>query len=293
MSDFWSWYIIILVVINIVAIWGLLHFTRELDVTPEEDGTTGHAYDGIKEYNNPLPRWWLYMFYITIIYSVVYLIVYPGMGNYAGTFGWSSAGQHQEQVDDANAKFGPIFEKYAKIEVEELVKEKKAVVMGQRIFANTCFACHGSDARGAPGYPNLTDSGWLYGSTPDDIKMSITNGRTGVMPPMGAALGEDGLKDVVAYVLTLSGRESPTGDAEAGKAKFVICSACHGAEGKGNPLMGAPDLTDSVWLYGGSPMLIAKTVTEGRMGVMPAHRDILTAEQIHLVTAYIYSLTNQ
>ena len=291
MSDFWSWYVIILVVVNLVGCWGLLHFTRTLDSdVSADDGTTGHEYDGIKEYNNPLPRWWLWMFYLTIIYSVVYLVIYPGLGNYKGTFGWTSAGQHQEEVVAANEKFGPIFEKYSKLGIEELVKDEKAVIMGQRIFANTCFACHGSDARGAPGYPNLTDSGWLYGSTPDDIKYSITNGRTGMMPPQGAMLGED-LDNVVAYVMSLSGRTVNQEHAEAGKAKFMVCSACHGPEAKGNPLLGAPDLTDNVWLYGGSAKQIRKTINDGRTGIMPAHRDILTKEQIHLVTGYIYSLT--
>ncbi|RLA03144.1 MAG: cytochrome-c oxidase, cbb3-type subunit III, partial [Gammaproteobacteria bacterium] len=244
------------------------------------------------EYNNPLPRWWLWMFYITIFYSIAYLVVYPGMGKYPGTFGWSSAGQHQEEVDAANEQFGPIFAKYAKIDVEELAKDEKPRTMGQRIFANTCFACHGSDARGAPGYPNLTDNDWLYGSTPDEIKNSITNGRNGMMPAQGVMLGEQGLKDVVAYVVSLSGRTPVAGDPAAGKEKFMVCSACHGPEGKGNPLLGAPDLTDAVWLYGGSEGMIAKTINDGRTGVMPAHRDILTAEQIHLVTAYIYSLSN-
>jgi len=290
MSDFWSWYIITIVLINIIGCGALLIFTRDLDTSTEDDGTTGHEYDGIKEYNKPLPRWWLWMFYLTIIYSIAYLVVYPGLGNYAGTSGWTSAGQHQEQIEAANKQFGPLFAKYAKVDIEQLSKDDKAVAMGQRIFANTCFACHGSDARGAPGYPNLADGDWLYGSTPDDIKHTITNGRNGVMPPQGAMLGEEGLKNVVAYVMSLSGRDVNAEHAAAGKAKFMVCSACHGLDGKGNPLLGAPDLTDGIWLYGGSAEMITKTISEGRIGVMPAHRDILTAEQIHLVTAYIYSL---
>ena len=292
MSDFWSWYIIILVVVNIVGCGALLYFTRSIDAETTEDGTTGHVYDGIKEYNKPLPRWWLYMFYLSIIYSIGYLVVYPGMGNFAGTFGWTSAGQHQEEVVAAKEQYGPLFAKYAKMDVEELVKDEKAVTMGQRIFANTCFACHGSDARGTLGYPNLTDKDWLYGSTPTDIKQSITHGRTGIMPPQGAMLKDDALQNVVAYVLSLSGRTAKIGDAEAGKANFLVCSACHGPEGKGNPFIGAADLTDSVWLYGASEKNITKTIRDGRSGVMPAHKDILTEEQIHLVTAYIYSLSN-
>ena len=189
-------------------------------------------------------------------------------------------------------KFGPIFEKFYKIEVKELIKDKKAITIGQRIFANTCFGCHGSDARGAPGYPNLTDSDWLYGSTPDDIKATITNGRTGVMPALGGMLNDDDLTNVTAYVMSLSGRDAAPEQVAAGKEKFVFCAACHGADAKGNPLMGAADLTDSVWLYGGSAGMIKKSIKDGRNGVMPAHLDILTAEQIHLVTAYIYSFGN-
>ncbi|MCP3675103.1 MAG: cytochrome-c oxidase, cbb3-type subunit III [Gammaproteobacteria bacterium] len=291
MSDFWSWYIITIVVINIVGCWGLLYFTRNLEGEQADDGTTGHEYDGIKEYNNPLPRWWLYMFYITIVYSIGYLVVYPGLGNYKGTFGWTSAGQHAEEVAAAKKEFGPIFAKYAKLDVEELVKDKKAVTMGQRIFANTCFACHGSDARGAAGYPNLTDNDWLYDATPDGIKLSITNGRNGMMPPQGAILGDD-LKNVVGYVMALSGRDAGTADVDAGKAKYEqVCFVCHQSDGTGNPMLGAPNLTDMVWLYGGSAGQIEKSIKDGRTGVMPAHKDILTAEQIHLVTGYIYSLS--
>ena len=293
MSDFWSWFIIILVLMNIVGCGALLLFTRNLDTSTHEDGTTGHQYDGIKEYNKPLPRWWLWMFFITIIYSIAYLLVYPGMGKYEGAFGWSSTGQYEQEVEAAEEKFGPIFAKYAALNIEELVKDQHPVRMGQRIFANTCFACHGSDARGAPGYPNLTDSDWLYGSTPDEIKNSISNGRNGMMPPHGAMLGKDGVTNVVAYVFSLSGRKASTGDEALGKEKYgQICFVCHGNDGKGNPLMGAPNLTDSVWLYGGSEESVATIVDLGRSGIMPAHKDILTPEQIHLVTAYIYSLSN-
>ncbi len=294
MSDFWSWYIIILVTINIVGCGGLLFFTRNLDLeTEHEDGTTGHEYDGIREFNNPLPRWWLWMFYITIIYSIGYLVVYPGMGNYAGTFGWTSANQHEAEVVAHDEQFGPIFAQYAKVDIPELAKDEQAVTMGQRIFANTCYACHGSDGRGADlGYPNLTDNDWLYGSTPADIEYSITNGRTGVMPAHDAILG-DSMGDVIAYVLSLSGRTASSGDASAGQEKFdQICFVCHTKEGTGNPLLGAPDLTDSVWLHGGSEGIITKTVKEGRSSVMPAHKDILTPEQIHLVAGYVYSLSN-
>ena len=291
MSDFWSWYIILLVVINIVGCGALLFFTRDIDAAGDEDGTTGHAYDGIKEYNNPLPRWWLYMFYITIVFSIVYLVLYPGMGNFKGTLGWSSAGQHQTEVDAANEQYGPIFAKYAKVAIPELAGDPNAVAMGQRIFATYCIACHGSDGRGAPGYPNLTDGDWLYGSSAEDIVTTLIKGRNGVMP--AGMVPEASINDVTAYVLSLSGRKANAGDAEAGKAMFMVCAACHGMDAKGNKMLGGPNLTDDIWLYGGSEATIADGLRNGRNGVMPAHEDILTPEQIHLVATYVYSISER
>ena len=293
MSDFISWYIILLVAINIIGCYALLYFTRDIDAAGEEDGTTGHEYDGIREYNNPLPRWWLYMFYITIIFSIIYLVLYPGLGNFKGVSGWTSAGQHQAEVDQHNEIYGPIFAKYAAVPIPELATDEKAVGMGQRIFASTCIACHGSDGRGSPGYPNLTDNDWLYGGSADEIVTSLVNGRNGMMPAQVAIIGEDSVNDMVAYVLSLSGRSATQGIAEEGKAKFMFCAACHGQDGTGNKLLGAPNLTDDVWLYGGSEGVIAQGLREGRMGVMPSHSDILTPEQIHLVATYVYSISER
>ena len=293
MSDFISWYIILLVVINIVGCFALLFYTRDIDAAGEDDGTTGHSYDGIKEYNNPLPRWWLYMFYITIVFSIVYLILYPGLGKFPGITGWTSAGQHEAEVVAHNEKYGPIFAKYAALPIEELVNDPVPVGMGQRIFGTACVACHGSDGRGSPGYPNLTDNDWLYGGTPDDIVKSLVNGRNGIMPPQVAIIGEDSVNDVVAYTLSLSGRTANFGFPDKGKAKFMMCAACHGADGTGNQLLGAPNLTDDIWLYGGSEEVIADGLRNGRNGVMPSHADILTPEQIHLVATYVYSLSKQ
>lgn len=291
MSEFWSWYIILLVAVNIAGCGALLFFTRDIDAAGEEDGTTGHVYDGIKEYNNPLPKWWLYMFYITIVFSIVYLVLYPGMGNFKGTLGWSSAAQHQTEVDDANEQYGPIFAKYAKVAIPELAGDENAVGMGQRIFATYCIACHGSDGRGAPGYPNLTDGDWLYGSSAEDIVTTLVAGRNGVMP--AGMVPEASINDVTAYVLSLSGRKANAGDAEAGKAMFMVCAACHGMDAKGNKMLGGPNLTDDIWLYGGSEAVIADGLRNGRNGVMPSHEDILTPEQIHLVATYVYSISER
>ncbi len=293
MSDFISWYIILLVVVNIVGCFALLFYTRDIDHIGDEDGTTGHSYDGIKEYNNPLPRWWLYMFYITIIFSIVYLVLYPGLGKFAGITGWTSAGQHEAEVVAHNEKYGPIFAKYAALPIEEIVNDPTAVGMGQRIFGTACVACHGSDGRGSPGYPNLTDDDWLYGGTPDDIVKSLVNGRNGIMPPQVPVIGEESVNDVVAYVLSLSGRKANFGFAEKGKEKFMMCAACHGADGTGNQLLGAPNLTDDIWLYGGSEAAIAEGLRNGRNGIMPSHAEILTPEQIHLVATYVYSLSKK
>jgi cytochrome c oxidase cbb3-type subunit 3 len=293
MSDFISWYIILLVAINIIGCYALLYFTRDIDAGGEEDGTTGHEYDGIREYNNPLPRWWLYMFYITIVFSIVYLILYPGLGNFKGLSEWSSAGQHQAEVDRHNEIYGPIFAQYAAVPIPELAADEKAVGMGQRIFATNCIACHGSDGRGSPGYPNLTDNDWLYGGSADAIVTALVNGRNGMMPAQVAIIGEDSIDDMVAYVLSLSGRTASKGDAEAGKAKFMFCAACHGQDGTGNQLLGAPNLTDNIWLYGGSEGVIAEGLRKGRSGVMPSHSAILSPEQIHLVATYVYSISER
>lgn len=295
MSDFISWYIILLVVVNIVGCYALLWFTRDIDSAGEEDGTTGHEYDGIREYNNPLPRWWLYMFYITIVFSIVYLILYPGLGKFAGVYGWTSAGQHQAEVDAHNAEYGPIFAKYAKVPIPELANDEVAVGMGQRIFASTCIACHGSDGRGSPGYPNLTDNDWLHGSSAEEIVNVITNGKDNrfMTSQLASIGGEENVDDMVAYVVSLSGRTAAKGLPEKGKEKFMVCAACHGPDGKGNKIFGAPNLTDDIWLYGGSEAVIADTIRNGRIGVMPAHSGILTPEQIHLVATYVYAISER
>ena len=309
MSEFWSWYIIVIVMGTIVGIGLLLHFTSKMESNGAPEETTGHVYDGIEELNSPLPQWWMIMFWLSIVFTLVYLFLYPGLGSYKGYLGWTSEGQWQKEIEFAEQKYGPIYEAYGRQRVEALVKDPKALKIGQRLFGNNCAACHGSDAHGSRGFPNLADKDWLYGGSPENIEASIMHGRAGFMPPMGIALGGDeGVAKVAAYVKSLSdpsaasavnglgnglGNSAVNGEAlSVGKDKFqTMCTACHGGDGKGNPLMGAPNLTDSVWLYGGSQKLIQQTINLGRNGKMPAQKDSLGAEKVRLLAAYVYSLS--
>lgn len=293
MSSFWSWWIILLTVITIVLTTWLLFANRKSTMN-REDGTTGHVYDGIEEYDNPLPAWWFYLFVLTIVFGVGYLLAYPGMGNFKGLLNWTQIGQWESRVAAADKKYGALFAEYRSMPVEEVATDKKAMKMGQRLFSNNCAQCHGSDAMGSYGFPNLTDTDWLYGGAPEQIRASIIHGRNGAMPGWLGALGEDGVVSVSHYVLSLSGREVDADLAEQGKAKYqMMCVACHGVEGKGNYAFGAPNLTDKIWLYGGSTGLVQRSIRNGRSGHMPAHKDLLSDDKIHLLTAYVYSLSNQ
>lgn len=291
MSSFWNWYIIVIVLGLIFGSAILLYFTQNMDTGDIKEGESmGHSFDGIEELNNPLPKWWSLMFWITIIYSLGYLALYPGLGSYQGLLGWSSTGQWQTEMDKAENTYGPIYEKMASTPIEELVKNNEALSMGQRLFANNCAVCHGSDARGAQGYPNLTDNDWLYGSNPAQIKQSIMMGRSGLMPALGGALGEQGTKQVASYVRSLNGYSVDTEAAALGEQKFkMFCVACHGMDAKGNQLLGAPNLTDGIWLYGGSQKMVEQTISQGRSGKMPPHKDLLGEEKVHILATYIYN----
>lgn len=293
MSNFWSFYIITLVAINIFGCAWLLMWTRNMDLTDQaEDGTTGHEYDGIREYNNPLPRWWLIMFWLTIIFGLGYLTLYPGLGKFPGVLGWTSHGEVAQDQKAYDEKYGALYAGYAKTPIEELVKDPRAMQIGGRLFGNNCAACHGTDARGAQGYPNLTDTDWLYGGSPEDILKTISDGRHGMMPAHKDTLNEDSIKQVANHVLSLSGRKHDEKLAAAGAETFAsTCSVCHGATGDGNILMGAPRLNDGIWLYGGNESAVIKTIAEGRAGVMPAWKDLLGTERVHLLAAYVWSLS--
>lgn len=294
-SPFWSWFVAILTLAGIASMFVLIRWMTEPRRKPEEKTEpVGHVWDGdLQELNNPLPRWWLNLFYVTLVFGLGYLVLYPGLGSFAGVFGWSQLDQYQREVAAADKQIGPTYEKYLRERLTVLAADREAVKTGERLFTTYCTGCHGSDARGGPGYPNLRDSDWLWGGTPEAIEASILNGRSGTMPAWGAALGAEGVLSVAEYVLSLSGKRVNESAAVAGKQKFQqLCSACHGPDGKGNPALGAPNLTDTVWLYGGSQKTVMESIENGRSGRMPAHAEFLGAAKAHLLAAYVYSLSH-
>ena len=299
MTSFWSWYVVILTTGTLLALTWLIFATRKGQRSDTTDQTVGHVYDGIEEYDNPLPRWWFMLFVGTIIFAVGYLVLYPGMGNWKGILpgydgGWTSTKQYEREITKADDKYGPIFSKYAAMSIEEVAKDEQALKMGGRLFASNCSVCHGSDAKGSHGFPNLTDNDWIWGGDAETIKLTILKGRNAAMPGWEAALGNDGIKNVTGYVRSLSGLKNPEGvDLEAGQKSFnTMCVACHGADAKGNPMLGAPNLSDRIWLYGSSFAQVQQTIRHGRNGQMPAQEDFLGNDKVHLLAAYVYSLSH-
>lgn len=301
MSTFWSWWIIGLTVTNLLLILWVLLANRKVAVEDDDDPenrTTGHVYDGIEEYDNPLPKWWFQMFILSIVFTVLYLIIYPGLGNWKGYFPffeeghWTSVRQLEQQQKKALSQHQSSYGVYSKMPIKELADEPKAMKMASRIFANNCAVCHGADGGGALGFPNLTDNDWLYGGTPENIQHTLVYGRQASMPGWSAILGEKGINQVAQYVLKISGQEHDAELVEAGKNIFASnCAACHGADAKGNYAVGAPNLTDDIWLYEGTPAGIRQSLRDGRKGLMPAQKDRLREDKIHLLTAYVYSLS--
>lgn len=293
MSLFWNVWIIGLTVTCLVLVTWVLFANRKIKVNKDgEPQTTGHVYDGIEEYDNPMPKWWFNLFVITLAFAVVYLFLYPGLGSYKGYFGWTQVNQWEAEMAKAQEKYGPIYTKFAEMPIEEVAVDNQANKIGARLFADNCAVCHGSDARGAMGFPNLVDNDWLYGGSPEKILETLNNGRVAAMPPWGAALGEDGVDAMSHYVMSLSGRDHDKSKATAAETQYMsMCAACHGADGKGNQLLGAPNLTDNIWLYGGSQRRIVETLNKGRSGMMPAQKNLLQPEKIHLLAAYVYSLS--
>src|SRR3569623_370767 len=296
---FWSIYITVLTLLGIFGCGLLLWAQSKVKVATsvDENGqveTTGHSWDeGLAELNNPMPRWWMWLFYITIVFSLAFLLLYPGLGSYDGKLGWKSTGQYQEELKKADAEYGPLFDKFTKQDIKTVAAAPQAHAIGERMFLTYCAQCHGSDARGNKGFPNLTDRDWMYGGEPDVIKTTIMNGRNGQMPPMAAALGSDkDVENVAHYVLSLSDSTHDPIKAVFGKEKFGACAACHGAEGHGNPALGAPNLSDKIWLYGGGVDTIMETIRNGRGNTMPAFKDFLGEAKVHVLAAFVWSFSN-
>ena len=304
MSTFWSWYVTALTIGTLLALLWLVFATRKGEKKGETEQTMGHSFDGIEEYDNPLPKWWFMLFVGTIIFAVVYLVLYPGLGNWKGILpgyegGWTQDKQWQREVDKAQAQYGPIYAKYAAMPITEVAKDEQALKMGGRLFSTYCSICHGSDAKGAVGFPNLADNNWRWGGEPDTIKATILHGRMAMMPAWGQVIGDEGVKNVSAYVRsTLAGLPLPqsnNADLQAGQTIFNSnCMACHGPEGKGMPMMGAPHLTHSTgWIYGSSLAQLQQTIRYGRNGQMPAQDAYLGNDKVHLLAAYVYNLSQQ
>jgi len=297
-SDFvnsgWGLFVAATTVIGLVACIALLIVASRRRVMAN-DNTTGHVWDeDLRELNNPLPRWWMWLFVLTVVFAAVYLAFYPGLGASAGTLKWTSQNQFEAEQARAHAALAPVYAKYKDMTPEQLTADSQAMAIGERLFLNNCAQCHGSDARGSKGFPNLTlpAESRLATETADQIKAVILQGRTGNMPPMAAAVGSaEDVRNVANYVLSLSGSAHNSVAAQLGKAKFAVCAACHGPEGKGNKALGAPNLTDKVWLYGWGEQAIVESITNGRAGVMPPQGKLLTPEQVHVLAAYAWGLS--
>lgn len=293
MSNGLSIYVIVLVVLNVVAaMWLLWWMRKRRDEATTTTDTTGHVWDGdLREYNNPLPRWWLWLFVLSVVFSIGYLVLYPGMGNNQGSLGWTQQKQWAEMQAEQEKKAQAMLAQFTGRPIEELARDPAALKVGRNLFANNCSTCHGSDGGGATGFPNLTDRDWLWGGEAESIRTTIHEGRIGAMPGWEAVLGTAGVENVLAHVLSLSGRQSEAGNAAEGRTQFeLLCAACHGADGRGQTALGAPNLTDKIWLHGGSPETIRRLIAQGVNNAMPAQGDRLGDERVRLLSAYVLSL---
>lgn len=296
-SGFWGIYITIIVCLGIIGLAYLLYTQAKRTTKPGEPiKTVGHVWDEtLEEYNYPLPRWWLVLFILALIFGVIYLVLYPGLGTFAGLRHWSAVGQYKTERAQAEARYQPLYNKYLKQDITVLARDPAAMTMASHLFQTYCVQCHGSDARGAKGFPNLVKHDWQWGGEPKTIEETILYGRHGQMPGFGAAFGEEKVKDVAHYVLSLSGKKHDAERAVRGSLTFkAVCIVCHGPDGRGLRSTGAPDLThpSGNWLYGGTEKMIIETITNGRDNRMPAWKDFLGEGKVHLLAAYVWGLSN-
>jgi cytochrome c oxidase cbb3-type subunit 3 len=294
-SEFWNYYVAGITLVSILACLVLLWISGTTKAETLQDNTTGHVWDGdLKEMNNPLPKWWVYLFVITVVFALVYGLLYPTFGKFQGVLGWSSTGQHTAEVAKVEAAIAPIYARFKEMTPEAIAADPQAKAIGERLFMNYCAQCHGSDARGAKGFPNLTDNDWLGGGSPEIINAVITKGRNGVMPPMAAAVGgPEDVRNVAQYVLSLSNTPHDPVRAVQGKTKFASCAACHGADGKGVSAIGAPNLTDGVWLHGWGEEAIIRAVNNGINNAMPGQAALLNSDQVNVLSAYVWGMSNK
>lgn len=294
-SNFWSVYVTALTLVGIIACAILLWMAGRKKVAATSDNTTGHVWDeDLVEMNNPLPRWWVWLFVITIVFGLAYLAAYPGLGSFTGKLNWTQKGEYEAEMAKAKTALEPLYARFGSMKPEDIAKDPQAQAIGERLFMNNCAQCHGSDARGSKGFPNLADGDWLHGGTPEKIRETIVNGRVGNMPPMAAAVGSaEDVRNLSHYVLSLSGSPHDSLRASLGKAKFGACAACHGMDGKGNQALGAPNLTDDIWLHGYGEQAVISIVNSGRTNEMPAQEGKLTDAQIHVLGSYVWGLSNK
>ena len=294
-GPFWSIFITVATIASIVALIILFAVFKggKASASDGEAETTGHVWDeDLREYNKPMPSWWLNLFYITLIFSVIYLALYPGLGAFGGILGWSQIKQYEEEIQAAEKSYGPLFNRYLNEDLETLARNPEAVEVGRRLFSNYCSTCHGSDARGARGFPNLRDNDWLYGGDPETIKTTILKGRSGLMPGWKDIISDEEIDDVTHHVLSLSDRLFDPAAASRGKPTFdSYCAVCHAEDGTGNPDFGAPNLADDIWLHGASKHRIVEGIGAGFENVMPPHEEFLGEAKSHLLAAYVYSLS--
>ena len=296
-SNYWSIFVAVVSVLGIVYCALLLWFSSQVKVQVHnpDDLTTGHIWDEtLQEMNNPLPRWWLWLFILTMVFAVFYYIAYPGLGSFGGQLGWTSQNEYDQEIAQANKALEPIYAAFDAKAPENLAGDPKAMAVGERLFMNNCSQCHGSDARGSKGFPNLTDKDWLHGGSPDKINETITKGRVGQMPSMAAAVGTpEDVRNVSQYVLSMSGSPHDSVRAALGQAKFGACAACHGTDGKGIQALGSANLADKIWLHGWGEEAIVSMVNAGKINQMPAQEGRLTPSQIHVLTAYVWGFSNK